>query len=65
MLIHPGANSACVCVDGVFRELSSLCVPASENIFVSENFLREHSQYQHYTYGLVSGGAWQILGKDL
>ena len=45
-----------VCVDGVFRELSSHGVLASENIFFSENFLREHSQFQHYTYGLVSGG---------
>merc|ERR1711888_71121 len=55
----------CVCVDGVFRELSSVGVLASENILVSENFLREHAQFQHYTYGLVSGGPWQSLGKDL
>ena len=63
----------CVCVfvcvyvwvDGVFRELSSVGVLASENIFYSENSLREHSQFQHYRYGLVSGTPWQSLGKDL
>ena len=58
----------CICVwaDGVFRELSSLCVPHSENIYASENIFREHSQYQHYTTDWsqdVPGKFWEKFSE--
>ena len=55
----------CVCADDVLWELPYVGVPASEDISFPRTYLREHCQFQHYTYGLVSGSPWQSLGKVL